>query len=74
MGRPVQDATGLEGQYDFKFDLIQYLPPDPAPGQQPDVAGMVLNGLEEQLGLKLESRKVPMEVLVIDHAEHPDEN
>ncbi|HVW07862.1 MAG TPA: TIGR03435 family protein, partial [Bryobacteraceae bacterium] len=74
MGRPVQDATGLEGQYDFKFDLMQYLPPNLAPGQEPDVAGMVLNGLEEQLGLKLEARKTPMEVLVVDHAERPDEN
>jgi uncharacterized protein (TIGR03435 family) len=74
MGRPVRDETGLEGQYDFKFDLMQYLPPNLAPGQEPDVAGMVLNGLEEQLGLKLEARKVPMEVLVIDHAERPAAN
>jgi len=74
MGRPVQDATGLEGQYDFKFDLMQYLPPNLAPGQEPDVAGMVLNGLEEQLGLKLEARKIPMEVLVVDHVESPAAN
>jgi uncharacterized protein (TIGR03435 family) len=74
MGRPVQDATGLEGQYDFKFDLMQYLPPNLAPGQEPDVAGMVLNGLEEQLGLKLEARKIPMEVMVVDHAERPETN
>ena len=74
MGRPVQDATGLEGQYDFKFDLMQYVPPNLAQGQEPDVAGMVLNGLEEQLGLKLEARKIPMEVLVVDHAERPAAN
>jgi uncharacterized protein (TIGR03435 family) len=74
MGRPVRDATALEGQYDFKFDLMRYLPPDLPPGQAPDVAGMVLNGLEEQLGLKLEARKIPTEVLVIDHAERPEAN
>jgi uncharacterized protein (TIGR03435 family) len=74
MGRPVRDATGLEGEYDFKFDLMQYLPPNLAPGQEPDVAGMVLNGLEEQLGLKLEARKIPMEVMVVDHAERPAAN
>ena len=74
MKRPVQDATGLTGQYDFKLDLMQYLPPDLAPGQEPDVAGMVLNALENELGLKLESSKVPMEVTVIDHAEKPSAN
>jgi len=53
---------------------MQYLPPNLAPGQEPDVAGMVLNGLEEQLGLKLEARKIPMEVMVVDHVERPAAN
>jgi uncharacterized protein (TIGR03435 family) len=35
---------------------------------------MVLSGLEPELGLKLEARKVPTSVLVIDHLEKPDEN
>jgi len=38
------------------------------------IAVMVLNGLEEQLGLKLESRKAPVEVLVIDRVEKRSEN
>jgi len=74
MGRPVNDATGLAGQYDFQLDLMKYLPPDLAPGQEPDVAGMVLNALENELGLKLQSSKVPMEVMVIDHTEEPSAN
>ena len=74
MQRPVVDMTGLEGKYDFKFDLMAYAPPDLQPGQNPDVATMVLGGLEPELGLKLESRKVPISVLVIDHLEKPSEN
>ena len=74
MQRPVIDMTGLEGQYDFRFDLSAYAPPDLEPGKSPDVAVMVLSGLEPALGLKLESRKVPTSVLVIDHLEKPDEN
>ena len=70
----VLDMTGLEGQYDFKFDLMAFALTDPGPGQEPDVAGMVLSGLEPQLGLKLESRKAPVEMLVVDHLEKPSEN
>ena len=74
MQRPVVDMTGLEGEFDFKFDLMAYAPPDLQPGQSPDVAAMVLSALEPELGLKLELRKVPMSVLVIDHVEKPNEN
>jgi uncharacterized protein (TIGR03435 family) len=70
----VLDMTGLEGQYDFKFDLMAFAPTDLPAGQEPDVAGMVLSGLEPQLGLKLESRKAPVEMLVVDHVEKPSEN
>jgi uncharacterized protein (TIGR03435 family) len=70
----VLDTTGLEGPYDFKFDLMAFAPTDLGPGQEPDVAGMVLSGLEPQLGLKLESRKAPVEMLVVDHVEKPTEN
>jgi len=70
----VLDMTGLEGQYDFKFDLMAFARSDPVPGQEPDVADMVLSGLEPELGLKLESRKAPVEMLVVDHVEKPNEN
>jgi uncharacterized protein (TIGR03435 family) len=74
MQRPVVDMTGLEGKFDFKFDLMAYAPPDLQPGQNPDVAAMVLSGLEPELGLKLESRKLPTSVLVVDSFEKPTEN
>ena len=72
--RPVIDATGLTGRYDIRFDIAaaaraasQADPPDPA--------GTMMAALEEQMGLKVVSRKAPVDVLVIDHSEkRPREN
>jgi uncharacterized protein (TIGR03435 family) len=55
---PVTDATGVDGRFDFKLEWV----PD-------DLQTAVGPALEEQLGLKLEGRKVPTEVIVIDRAE-----
>jgi uncharacterized protein (TIGR03435 family) len=55
---PVADATGVDGRFDF---TLQWTPDDLQTGVGP--------ALEEQLGLKLEGRKVPAEVIVIDRAE-----
>jgi len=60
----VIDRTGLEGGYDFKFD---WSPRDPD-------APSLFTALQEQLGLKLESQKAPVEFLIISHAERPSEN
>ncbi len=71
---PVQDATELPGFYDFKLDLRPYITP-PEPGQPLDIAGIAISALKDQLGLKLESRKVTLDVLVVDQAEKtPAEN
>ncbi|PYT95918.1 MAG: hypothetical protein DMG36_01360 [Acidobacteria bacterium] len=59
-GRIVVDKTGLTGDYDFTLQLA-------AEGSQAAIS----TALEEQLGVKLEPQKAPMEVLVIDHAEKP---
>jgi uncharacterized protein (TIGR03435 family) len=59
--RPVQDRTGLEGPYDFKFS---YKADDP----EPDVASSILMSVQE-LGLKLESGKGPVATIVIEHVE-----
>jgi bla regulator protein blaR1 len=62
--RTIADETGLSGAYDFNFQ-VPSLPPIEA-------SGRILSAhLEQQLGLKLEPRTVPMEVLVIDHVERP---
>jgi uncharacterized protein (TIGR03435 family) len=65
--RPVTDKTGLTGRYaiDLQFASDDN-PDDPHPS--------LFTALQEQLGLKLESRKAPSEVLVIDHLERPSEN
>ena len=57
---PVSDHTGLKGIYDFTLDW----------GQDDSVPGPSLfTAVQEQLGLKLETKRVPLEVLVVDHAE-----
>jgi len=73
----VVDMTGLGGQFDFALDLGPYFSID-TPIRK-DEAGPVLAAafqpaLQAQLGLKLESKKIPVEVLVIDHVEKPSEN
>ena len=59
----MRNATGVEGRFDFKLEWT----PDELQTAFPAV-------LEERLGLKLEGRKVPTEVLVIDSARKPAEN
>jgi uncharacterized protein (TIGR03435 family) len=68
---PVIDMTGLKGYYDLALDWI----PDPKPNEE-SAQGMVLTvAIQEQLGLKLENRKAPIEILIVDHAEKlPTEN
>ena len=70
----VIDKTGLTGTYDFK---LLYAPPNPppAPSSEPQSilnasmpAPDVSSALEKQLGLKLEAKKSPMQVLVVDKA------
>jgi uncharacterized protein (TIGR03435 family) len=69
-GRPVMDRTGLTGSYAYTLD---WFPEDRATSPDPDAPSMFA-ALQEQLGLRLESTKGPMERLVIDHVEKPSEN
>ncbi|MGB6943658.1 MAG: TIGR03435 family protein [Bryobacteraceae bacterium] len=89
LGRPVLDQTGLQGSYDFELNWTPDTPAGPAvrqepggnPGPGPDQSPTpdqngpaIFTALQEQLGLKLESTKGPVEVLVIDAAEKASEN
>jgi uncharacterized protein (TIGR03435 family) len=84
LGRPVVDLTGIKGVFDLKLSWT----PDPATVRNPaenkespavesasDPSGpSIFSALQEQLGLRLEARKVPAEIIVIDHVERPSEN
>ncbi|HZI77856.1 MAG TPA: TIGR03435 family protein [Vicinamibacterales bacterium] len=74
VGRIVVDKTGLEGYYDFTLNFAPEAPPQPgAPaGPAPDAtAPSLFTAMQEQLGLKLEPGRAPIQVLVIDRAERP---
>jgi uncharacterized protein (TIGR03435 family) len=68
---PVVDMTGLKGRYDFEFDITSFgVNGPPPPGEAPlDPVAVLQAALPKQLGLRLESRKMPVEMLVIDHVE-----
>ncbi len=77
--RPVIDKTGLlDKNYDFMLHYTPELPPGVSRDQLPpgvDMDGPTLfTALREQLGLKLEPQKGPVEVYVIDHVERPPTN
>jgi uncharacterized protein (TIGR03435 family) len=63
---PVVDLTGLVGRYDFTFDLAKYVTPDTPPD---DMFTALCQALQQELGLRVEARKLTLEVLVLDHAE-----
>ena len=71
MGRPVIDKTGLSGKYDF---VLEWTPDMAATGDSAPVGPTIFTALQEQLGLRLESQKGPVENIVIDRAEKPSEN
>jgi uncharacterized protein (TIGR03435 family) len=85
LGRDVLDQTNLKGNYDFDLrwtpdQVPAGMPmgpegPKPVEGPPPDTSGpSIFTAIQEQLGLKLESTKGPVEILVIDHIERPSEN
>ena len=66
---PVWDRTGVSGNYDFVFRYSQPLRAD----LQTDAPSLA-TALQENLGLRLEKRKGPVETLVIDYIDEPSEN
>jgi uncharacterized protein (TIGR03435 family) len=75
--RPVANETGLKGYYDFVLNGVSQVFPASMNlnGVAPqDPAVSIFAALPDQLGLKLEPKKAPVEVLVIEHVEQPSEN
>lgn len=74
LGRTVVDKTGLNGSYDLQ---LTWTPEAGAgDGTQADAASgpTLFTALQEQLGLKLEAAKGPVQILVIDTIQKPGEN
>jgi uncharacterized protein (TIGR03435 family) len=82
LSRPVIDRTGLKGRYDFRINTLPYVEAAAAVNggkgdqvSQMDLAGILVTALQNELGLKLESRRDNADILVVDHAEKaPTEN
>ena len=83
--RIVVDKTNLTGKYDIDLQYTpeqgqSLAPPGGSPPGMPALPPIDPNGpslftaLQEQLGLKLESQKGPVEMIVVDHIERPSEN
>jgi uncharacterized protein (TIGR03435 family) len=74
------DRSGLEGRYDAELKFTpEFIPPMPPGG----LAGLppidpngpsIFTAVQEQLGLKLDPQRGPVEVLVVDRVERPSEN
>ncbi|HLK65353.1 MAG TPA: TIGR03435 family protein [Bryobacteraceae bacterium] len=74
---PVVDQTDLKGRYDLTINVAKYLSEmqPTAGGAPPDPLSLITMGLQEELGLKLESKKMNLDLVVVDHAEKvPVEN
>lgn len=76
LGRPVVDRTGLTDEFTFTMTFEPAPPPSRFGGAAPEPAAgsTFVEALREQLGLKLESQRGPVDILVIDHVERPDAN
>ena len=70
LGRIVRNQSGLSGRYDLSLRWT----PDDVTASSPDAPPDIFTAIQEQLGLKLESAKGPVPVLVIDSAEMPSAN
>jgi uncharacterized protein (TIGR03435 family) len=83
LGRPVVDKTGIRGYYDFKLAFSRegisgngpVIPPPGGAGlSATDPAPSIFTALQEEFGLRLDSVKGPVDVLVVDSVQKPSEN
>jgi uncharacterized protein (TIGR03435 family) len=74
---PILDQTGLTGRFNYFLDINAYVSDElrQSNGAPPEAAGIIALAMQSQLGLKLEGRKVPVEMLIIDRVDRePTEN
>lgn len=74
IGELVVDRTGLSGKFNFELDwqpeALTAIKPKPANDDHPGI----FTALQQQLGLRLENAKVPLDAVVVDSAQKPDAN
>jgi uncharacterized protein (TIGR03435 family) len=74
LGQPVIDETGVKDSFSFELEYA-----DPRPGREDKSDGgatlpTIFTALNEQVGVKLETRKLPIDFIVVDHVERPTDN
>ena len=71
IGKPVNDETGLKGEYEISLYWVS----DDLAEKSPDLGPSLVEALRDQLGLRLVSKKGPVEFLIVDHCERvPSDN
>jgi uncharacterized protein (TIGR03435 family) len=70
-GRVVVDRTNLTGRYEF---AVRFTPPGMPAAGRPDDPPDFFTAIQEQLGLRLEATRAPVDTFVIDRIERPTEN
>jgi uncharacterized protein (TIGR03435 family) len=79
LGRTVIDQSGFKDTFDVRLDFLPDADTPALPAPPPDAGGAspgssIFSSIQQQLGLRLESTRGPVEVIVIDHVERPTEN
>ncbi|HWZ51843.1 MAG TPA: TIGR03435 family protein [Granulicella sp.] len=81
LDRPVVNQTGLTAKFDFSFTFTPndsqfngHPPPLPAHTDSTELSPDLFQALQQQLGLKLDAEKTPVDVIAIDHVEKPSAN
>jgi len=80
LGRPVIDRTGLSGLYDLSLQWDDAPVPEggvlglDAPAAPGKDRGSIFTAIQDQLGLRLDPQKAPVEVIVVDRIERPSDN
>jgi uncharacterized protein (TIGR03435 family) len=74
INRPVIDQTRMNGEFDFSLDSSDINMARMAPPDEELSGPSIFTAIQEQLGLRLEPSKGPIEILVIDHAVKPADN
>ena len=72
LGRPVVDKTGLAGKYDIRLEATPEFRINNNNPQPDDLS--IFDAIQQQLGLRLDPQKAPIEVLVVDQMEKPSQN